>query len=106
MRPLEDLETHDTSLWKGIWALKVLNKVKNHLWRACQNSLPTKTNLVRQTIIANDLCDRCHGAAKTMVHALWDFCFTSEFIDFKHLATWIISHQNFFEMFGMLAWAI
>lgn len=33
--PLADLETHDTGLWKGIWAFKVLYKVKNHLWRAC-----------------------------------------------------------------------
>ena len=95
--------------------------MKNHLWRACQNSLPTKTNLVRRTIIANNICDRCHGAAKIVVHApweclqidvvwnddaLWDFCFTSEFVDFKHLAAWIISHQKNSEMFGMLAWAI
>ena len=121
VRPLADSETHDTGLWKGIWAFKVLNKVKNHLCRACQNSLPTKTNLVRRTIIANNICDRCHGAAKIVVHApwecleidvvwnddaLWDFCFTSEFVDFKHLAAWIISHQKNSEMFGMLAWAI
>ena len=72
MRPLVDLETHDIGLWKGIWAFKVLNKVKNHLWKAWRNSLPTKTNLVHRTIIANDICDRCHGATKTVVHALWE----------------------------------
>jgi len=38
--------------------------------------------------------------------ALWDFCFASEFVKFKHLAAWIISQQKNFEMFGMLAWAI
>ena len=37
----------DKSLWKGIWSLHVPNKVKNFIWRACQNSLPTKLDLVR-----------------------------------------------------------
>ena len=59
-------------LWKKIWALKVLKKVKNHMWRACRNSLPIKTNLVRRTIIANDICDRCHGAAENVIHTPWE----------------------------------
>lgn len=121
MRPLADSESQDTGSWEGIWALKVPNKLKNHLWRACRNSLPTKTNLVCRTIIANDICDRCHGAVETVVHALWecpkidvvwndaalwDFRFTSKFVDFKNLVAWIISHQKNSEMFAMLAWAI
>ncbi|KAL0000463.1 hypothetical protein SO802_014244 [Lithocarpus litseifolius] len=121
VRPLADSESQDTGLWKGIWAVKVQNQVKNHLWRACRNSLPTKTNLVRRTIIANDIWDRCHGAAETVAQALWecleidvvwndaalwDFRFTSEFVDFKHLAAWIIAHQKNSKMFAMLAWAI
>ena len=30
-----DPHTHDTRLWKNIWALHSLNKVKNLVWRAC-----------------------------------------------------------------------
>ena len=46
----------DTKLWKGIWSLRIPNKVKKLLWRACRNALPTKANLVRRTIIDDPLC--------------------------------------------------
>ena len=36
----------EKALWKAIWVLQTPNKMKNHIWRACQNSLPTKENLV------------------------------------------------------------
>lgn len=44
-------------LWQGIWNLKVPSKVKNLIWWAAKNSLPTKQNLFRQKIITTDYCD-------------------------------------------------
>ena len=41
----------DSSFWKGVWSLWVPNKVKNLMWRACKNSIPTKLNLLRRAII-------------------------------------------------------
>ena len=51
--------------------MTVPQKVKNLMWRACQNALPTKIALVRQTIIVNPLCERCQVVNEDPLHALW-----------------------------------
>ena len=61
----------ETQLWKGLWSMKIPNKVKNLVWRACRNSLPTKENLVRRTIITSSTCDRCFKASESPLHAIW-----------------------------------
>ena len=47
-------ETQDQEkwLWKKVWALECPNKIRNLIWRACCNSLPSKCNLLRRTIIS------------------------------------------------------
>ena len=57
-------------LWIALWALNVPQRLKNLLWRACCNAMPTKESLVRRTIINDPLCDRYHQASKTPLHAL------------------------------------
>ena len=42
----------DGKVWKTIWALKVPPKVRNFIWRACSNILPTKDNLHHQRVKA------------------------------------------------------
>ena len=61
----------DTHLWKQLWSLQVPNKVRNLLWRACRNAMPTKASLVRRTIIDDPLSDRYHEVHETLLHALW-----------------------------------
>ena len=61
----------ETQLWKGLWSLKIPNKVKNLVWRACHNSLPTKENLVHHTIITSSTCDQCFKASESPLHAIW-----------------------------------
>ena len=48
----------DKKFWKSIWSLDVPNKYTNILWHACRESLSTKSNLNRKTIIPNPTCDR------------------------------------------------
>ena len=42
-------------LWKKIWGLKVPRKVKNLVWRACKNALPTKMNLLNCKMVTSDV---------------------------------------------------
>ena len=58
-------------LWQAIWQMKTPSKVKNLVWRACRNSLPTKLNLVKQQVITNDRCDLCQSQQEDVHHALY-----------------------------------
>ena len=61
----------DKQLWKTIWSMHVAQKVKNFVWRACRNALPTKKELARRTITTDPICDRCCSAVEDPLHALW-----------------------------------
>jgi hypothetical protein len=58
-------------IWQDIWKLKLPNKEKKILWRACHEILPTRVNLRRRKIIDVSLCPICEAADETVVHALW-----------------------------------
>ena len=58
-------------LWQAIWQMKTPGKVKNLVWRACRNSLPTKMNLVKQQVITDDRCDLCQSQQEDVHHALY-----------------------------------
>lgn len=46
--------------WKKIWSLNVPAKVKHRTWHACQNSLPTKTNLVKHNVFTDGQIYKLH----------------------------------------------
>ena len=66
-------QDHEKGLWKKIWALECRNKVRNLIWRAFRNSLPSKCNLWRRTIIIDQICDRCKEDNEDVVHAVWSY---------------------------------
>ena len=111
----------EKNLWRMLWSMQVLNKIKNLVWRACRNSLPTKENLARRTIIDNPVCDRCKQASESSLHAIWscgelDAIWEGEsqwqchrsftFVDFKELLSWLITNQHNLEFYSSLAWLI
>ena len=61
-----------TSLWLRVWKARVPNKVKLFSWRACQNILPTRDNLVRRRVVEDASCCFCHRATETILHVLWE----------------------------------
>ena len=102
-------------------SLHVPNKVKNLMWSACRNSLPTKQNLVHRKIIECPFCDHCKQVPKSTLHALWtcqalDVVWENEdlwscrrnnfFMDFKELLSWFIKHQQNVELFFFTAWSV
>ena len=47
------------------------DKIKQFLWKACTNSLPTKENLWKCKILEEAKCSRCAGEPESIEHALW-----------------------------------
>ena len=83
--------------------------------------MPTKANLVRRKIIDDPLCDYCHEAHETVLHAIWmckevDIIWVDHelwscrreapFLSFKELLSWMVEQQNNTELFAMTAWMI
>ena len=59
------------SLWKKIWGLKVPEKVRNLVWRACKNALPTKMNLLHRKVVTSAVCELCNLQTEDPAHALY-----------------------------------
>jgi hypothetical protein len=59
-------------IWKVLWAMEVPNTVKLFCWRACNNLLPTKTNLFFKKVVDNMKCPCCEADDETIIHALWE----------------------------------
>ena len=59
-------------VWKKIWQLHVPNKIKKFWWRARQDILPTRVNLVRRKIIAERGCQCGKKVPESALHAIWE----------------------------------
>jgi hypothetical protein len=44
-------QSNGNTVWKMIWTIKILNVVKMLMWRACNDLLPTKQNLLRREVV-------------------------------------------------------
>ncbi|XP_075665545.1 uncharacterized protein LOC142635234 [Castanea sativa] len=112
-------------IWRGIWSLKVPNKVKHFTWKACRNILATKENLWRRKVTQDGLCEECGDTMESALHILW-FCkqaqavwthsklvlpFTIsqswEFIDLVgQLLQWKDAYPDIMERAMMICWGI
>ncbi|XP_050249079.1 uncharacterized protein LOC126696367 [Quercus robur] len=66
-----DVAEAQRNFWKGVWKLKVPGKIKHFLWKSCTNSLPTKENLRKRTIIQENVCHLGSDHLEDVKHALW-----------------------------------
>ncbi|XP_061995649.1 disease resistance-like protein DSC1 isoform X1 [Rosa rugosa] len=60
----------DENVWKTIWSLKVLPKIKSFFWRVLCNALPTYLNLFRKNLVRNPMCPICHDYEESIEHVL------------------------------------
>ena len=109
------------SFWKKIWQLKVPNKVRVFLWRACSSGLPTKVGLYKRKVVADKLCDQCLVEVENEVHALWSCDDIHEVWEAPFAAarmknprlnstsdvvSFILEETGELDKFAMVAWAI
>ena len=109
------------NFWKGIWKLKVLGKIKHFLWKSCTNSLPTKVNLLKRTILQEDVCHLCSKNSEDVLHALWgcekvhqvwqrkfDWLDSNQFASgsFSDLVQLVQSKPNLFPLFTVTACSV
>ncbi|KAH9683148.1 reverse transcriptase domain-containing protein [Citrus sinensis] len=59
-----------TRVWRSLWRLEVPSKVRNFLWRAATNVLPTTSNLVHRRVAIAPTCSLCNACNETVTHAL------------------------------------
>uniref|UniRef100_A0A5B7C6K9 Reverse transcriptase zinc-binding domain-containing protein n=1 Tax=Davidia involucrata TaxID=16924 RepID=A0A5B7C6K9_DAVIN len=110
------------SVWKSLWSLGIPNKIKNFLWRAVLNILPTGTRLADRKIPVDPRCCLCGGRAETPLHLfvhcpwtrlVWDnsevsFPLDNPFIDFRHLFEFIclLLDVHALEICSVMFWLI
>uniref|UniRef100_A0A803QIZ4 Reverse transcriptase domain-containing protein n=1 Tax=Cannabis sativa TaxID=3483 RepID=A0A803QIZ4_CANSA len=61
---------NNSGFWRKLWQLKIPPKVKNFLWRASNDCLPTCLNLVIKHVNIDSRCPVCKLYTETVVHAL------------------------------------
>lgn len=59
-----------TDVWRKLWNLNVPNKVKNFVWRAATNVLPTAVNLISKRVNIPPTCAVCLASDETILHSL------------------------------------
>ena len=57
--------------WKKVWSVRVPHKVRQFLWRACTESLPTMVNMQRRCIVPTAQCSFYHFEDEDVRHVLW-----------------------------------
>ncbi|XP_062089021.1 uncharacterized protein LOC133795583 [Humulus lupulus] len=62
---------NNSGFWKDLWNLKIPPKVKDLIWRAASNCLPTRFQLgYRKITLPSSLCPICSRYAETIPHCL------------------------------------
>ncbi|KAH9779368.1 reverse transcriptase domain-containing protein [Citrus sinensis] len=106
--------------WRKLWQLPIPAKVKNFLWRAMSNVLPTADNLLQRRVEAQVSYPICHSSSESVFHVLVTChfakaCWISSMIgyngsclNFTHWMEELFNRCNIEEcsMAGMICWGL
>ncbi|KAH9686559.1 Receptor-like protein 35 [Citrus sinensis] len=65
----------NSKVWKFLWGLEVLGKVKHFIWRALINVLPSADNLLSRKVDVSLICPICSTANESVYHCLVECLF-------------------------------
>lgn len=116
-------DQENRKLWKLVWKLDIPPKVKHFVWRACNNWLPVRLNLLKRGIGFENTCPVCSEAVEDVYHALvgcqaakvsWFACVLglhSDRVNTNDFTSWFIElakklHVEQVEIVAMVAWEI
>lgn len=74
----EASSSYSMALWKKIWKVQVLPRVKIFAWRALSNALPTNVAIHRRVPSHGTVCSVCGQADEDAIHALYYCQFAQE----------------------------
>ncbi|XP_043710408.1 uncharacterized protein LOC122659358 [Telopea speciosissima] len=64
------------SIWKHIWAIRTLPKIKTFIWHAWNEGLATGDGLANRKVPIDPVCARCGTQRETMGHLLFECSFS------------------------------
>ena len=90
--------------WKRVWSVRVPHKVRQFLWRACTESLPTMANMKRRCIAPSASCPFCHLEDEDVRHVLWSCPILSSVWAYHGLASKLLQRRltSFLEVLSAL----
>ncbi|XP_023898698.1 uncharacterized protein LOC112010585 [Quercus suber] len=111
----------NNDLWKLIWGLEVLNKIKNFVWRSSKDAIPVRKNLKKRKILNDDKCKQCGQDEESVLHAIWECsklspiwdaipefaCHQSRsFADIKDLLLYVSNAGSKVDLLAVIMWNI
>ncbi|KAL4291122.1 hypothetical protein GQ457_14G012230 [Hibiscus cannabinus] len=117
-------EEGNETIWSNIWSLKTLPKIRNFIWKACHNVVPSNENLARRRHSNTAGCLRCGDNTESIEHiiffcpfsqAIWrasTFHYSPALMGFGSFASWwqemgsLFKENDSFSSQSLLAWTV
>lgn len=84
----------NAGFWREVWSLEVPSKVKNFVWRACKEALPTKANFCRRRILPEAICENCKAENEDVSYAIFFLFFSARSLDIRPLIELDFNHER------------